>query len=193
MDATSEWPPGCCVAAFVAAALMQLGHRVIDRAFLARKLGTSVGPKEANPWQLIVEPDPLLRGVLASDARRRVPPLLREFDEQLSFRHVPFRMVTLSLYQELLEEAVSKACVVGIGFNYSLLRGQLDRHSHVTRIIPTPDPRHVLLLDDSTGAVTRTNVNWRNLEDAVNSIDDGFWIVGDEQMIGLLEYARAAT
>lgn len=191
-DVTGYWPPCCCVAALVAAALIEFGYRTIDRASLARKLGTRVGPEDENPWHLIVEADPKLRGVSAVDAQTRIPSVLKEFDQHLSFCLVPFRMVTLGLYPELLDEADTKGCVVGVGFNYSSLVGHVGQHLHVSRICRTRDPRQVLLVDDSDGLPARqSKVDWRDLEDAVHLIDDGLWILGPEEAIDSLEFARA--
>lgn len=57
------WPTGCCVAAFVAAALNELLHVHVDRGRVARALETTVGPEDHNPLGLAVDPDPFRRGV----------------------------------------------------------------------------------------------------------------------------------
>ena len=63
------WPPSCCVAAFVAKALEHFGHSLLDRSQLARELGIRVGPGQVNPWDLPVEIDPNLQGLIVSDAK----------------------------------------------------------------------------------------------------------------------------
>jgi hypothetical protein len=176
---TGVWPPCCCVAAFVFESLRQLGYAVLDRAALARQLGIRVGPDKANPWNLLVDPDPNLQGLLVSDAKRLLPNILKQYDQNLRFRHIPFRTVMFELYAEVLDQALNQGCVAGVGFNKAVLLAESGTVRHVTRIRPVDDREKVLLLDDTCGVpARRTFVEWGILEKAVHSVNDGFWIIG---------------
>ncbi|MFL6277393.1 MAG: hypothetical protein ACJ74G_19585, partial [Blastocatellia bacterium] len=112
----------------------------------------------------------------------------------LAFWHVPFCQVTLGLYPECLDEALSRGCVVGVGFNYSLLKGHSQTLRHVLRVAPTGNSDEALLMDDSAGQpAPEQYVRWIDLETAVYSINDGFWIIGPEAAMREIELARAAT
>jgi hypothetical protein len=168
----------------VVAAIEQLCHRQADRVQVARVLGTRVGPEDKNPWDLPVEPNPELRGVQVQEARERFPEILGPFDEALGFRHVPFNTVMFGLFPEVLDQALARGCVVGVGFNYArlLARGNIVRH--LMRVQPTDNPEEVLLLDDSAGKPpARFLARWMNLEAAVADVHDGFWIVGKADLL----------
>lgn len=173
------WPPCCCVAAFVAKTLEYFGHSLLDRSELARKLGIRVGPEKANPWDLPIETDPNLQGLLVSDAKQRVPVILKRFDPNLRFRHIPFCTVMFNLYKEVLDQAIKQGCIVAIGFNNAILLSMSGIIRHVARIMPTDDPRTVILIDDTYGTSAPHMIfDWEQIERAVYSGDDGFWIIG---------------
>lgn len=185
------WPSECCVAAFVVAALAQLGYSGTDRVGLARRLGTRVGPDKPNPWGLTVESDPKLVGVQVADAKRLVPPVLKEFNDDLCFRHVPFSKITLGLFAELLNQILSRGAIAGIGFNYAPFVGRSDTLRHVVRIIPTSDAEKVMLLDDTVGSPPREFLaTWAELIPQVHAVSDGFWIIGRRGSMRL-DYAPA--
>lgn len=178
-QAEGPWPPCCCVAAFVAKALECLGDSKIDRSLIARQLGLKVGPTDENPWGLEVIHDPDFRGLTVTEAEQSIGAVLAAHSHGLAFRHIPFNTVTFELYQNVLEEATAKGCIVGVGFDYGRLTGKPGLRRHIARIIAGPDERSVVLLDDSAGSSPeRYAVDWQALERAVYDIYDGFWIVG---------------
>jgi len=188
-EQTSAWPPCCCVAAYVATALCICGHPTIDRAWLARQLGIRVGPTDENPWGLPLASDPSLRGLLLSEAEGRIPAVLHQFNSNLSFRHIPFRDVTLNLFSDLLDQAIAQKCVTGAGFNRALIFPAPAPIRHVARILPHSTPEQVVILDDTAGVPpAKLAAAWSALETAVYGIDDGFWLIGKERALKL-EYA----
>jgi hypothetical protein len=177
----NPWPPGCCVAAFVHAALCELRPgRHIDKSEVAAALGTLVGPTECNPWSLPVTFDSSSRGVSAAAASERIPTLLRDVDRRLGFRHIRFRWVTLGLYPDLLRDIRGRRCVCGVGFDRAVVFPQEAALRHVCRVAPGPSERFAVLLDDAMGAPPpRHTIPWDLLEVAVLTVDDGFWVVGE--------------
>ena len=138
-----------------------------------------VGPGKENPWDLPIEADPNLQGLLVSDAKRRLPNILKRYNQNLRFRHIPFCTVTLGLFEEVLKQALKQGCVVAVGFDNAILLAKSGIIRHVARIIPVSDRRNVILLDDTYGTpARRTIIEWEHIEKAVYSVDDGFWIIG---------------
>jgi len=184
---TEAWPPYCCVAAFVAAALEKLGHANIGRESLAHKLDISVAPSSHNPWGLRVEVDPHLQGLTVAAATERIPRLLRSFDSELTFRHVLFNHVTLGLVEEVLVQATLQGCVVGVGYDLSLMSGTGSAMMrHVARIEPASDSEHVVILNDSEAFQPQPVLaRWSDLLPAVNAVTDGFWLVGPRKSMNL--------
>jgi hypothetical protein len=181
---TDSWPPGCCVPAFVAAALKIFGHTIVERRLLAHQIGIKISPGIWNPWNLPIQPDPDLAGLLPSEAEERLPKLLKEYDTPLSFRHIPFRFVTLGLWEGLFGQAHKRGCAVAVGLNNAMLQSEAGRLRHVARILPSIDPRKIMVLDDSFGIPPREMTVYRELlERAVHSVDDGFWIIGTEDSL----------
>lgn len=183
MEASSpcaeEWPPFCCVAAFVAATLESLRCAQTDRSFIAHELNTRVGVSDANPWGLATTDDPDQRGVSTKDAVVLIPHLLQRLSPDLSFRHVRFSVITFGEYLEVLNQSVDQGCVVGIGFNYARLTGKDQVARHVARIAPPIDQHSARLLDDSCAHPPKVlETRWSLLRYAVADIDDGFWIIG---------------
>ena len=181
------WPPFCCVAAFVAAALEKLGHLNIDRKSLARRFEIAVAPASSNPWGLRVETDPNRQGLTVAAAKDRIPRVLKTYDPELSFRHLYLSQITLGLVEEVLVQAHSQGCVVGIGYDFNHL-GAPDTAEmrHVARIEPAADSEHAVILDDSESRPPlRQRVGWFELLPAVNAIDDGYWLIGTQAQMGL--------
>lgn len=174
------WPPHCCVAAYVDAAVRILGGTVSDRVSLARELGTTTDPGMENPWHLPVTSEPLSLGVTAMAARQRLPQILQRIDQKLVFRHVPFATIAFEQYPEVFEQALSRGCVIGVGFDYTRLFGDAVTARHVARASVGGSSQEVLLFDDSHRALRSVaTVAWPALEQAILAIDDGFWIIGE--------------
>lgn len=182
----NAWPPCCCVAAFVETALLQLGFSVSDRGSLARELGIKVGIEKLNPWNLNIVKEPRYEGLTVSEAIINIPKVLNGYSSELSFRHIPFNKIAFGLFNEVLHEAYKKKFVIGVGFNSEIINKRPGIIRHVTRIEPLPDHLKATLLDDSLGSLPPSiNVDWILLEEAVYSVDDGFWIIGCADIINL--------
>jgi hypothetical protein len=181
------WPPCCCVAAFVAAALENLGHANIGHESLAHKLDISVAPSSHNPWGLRVEADPHLQGLTVAAATERIPRLLRSVDAELTFRHILFSHVTLGLVEEVLVQATLQGCVVGVGYDLGLMGGTSSTMMrHVARIEPASDSEHVVILNDSEAFPPQPVLaRWSDLLPAVSAVTDGFWLVGPRKSMNL--------
>jgi hypothetical protein len=180
------WPPHCCVAAFVDAAIRTLCGQQLDRASLARDLKTVTAPGLANPWGLDIDEDPSAQGVLARTAVRQLGTLLQRVNSELSFRHIRFSTIAFEQYPDVFGQAISLGNVVGIGFDYSLLFGESLRARHVARARLASNPTEVVLVDDShRGKLPVVTVDWPALERAVFAVDDGFWVIGPRHSLAL--------
>lgn len=173
------WPKGCCVAAFVAAALMQRGMEPSDRARLAQALGTTVEPGSLNPFQLKTEPDPFLRGVPLSRALELIPRVLGTFDPEMAFRHILFCEIAVGLVEDVLAQGHASGCIMGVGLDFAPFVHQVGPLRHVCRISPTSHPEEVTLIDDSSGTPPWTRkTRWTELLPLVFSLSEGFWCIG---------------
>ncbi len=133
-----------------------------------------------------MEPDSKARGVLVSEAMIRLPSVLKEYDENLAYRHLPFREVTLGLFGEVVETAIQNGCVIGVGYDHAKLEGKQDEHRHLARIVANRGHDEIQLADDYVGRpAPLITVNWAELESAVYRVDDGFWIIGHRDAIQL--------
>jgi hypothetical protein len=178
------WPRGCCVAAFVAAALGRLGHEGIDRAHLARSLKTTVGPDDPNPFQLAIEIDPVLRGVPIDRAVRLMPPLLREFDPELFFRHIRFCEITMGLVEDVLVQGETAGCIIGVGLDFGPFVGQPSPLRHVCSLALAVQAEKIVLTDNSSGDPPWSRaIRWVELLSRVSSVDDGFWCIGTQSSL----------
>jgi hypothetical protein len=186
----NTWPPFCCAAAFVVAALEKLGHSNIERESLARRLEIAVAPASRNPWGLKVEVDPNSQGLTVAAATDRIPRVLKAYNPELSFRHLYLSQITLGLVEDVLVQADRQGCVVGIGYDFNRLGAQSTaERRHVARIEPAADSEHVVILDDSVSrSPLRQMVRWFELLPAVNAINDGYWLIGTRAQMSL-DYA----
>lgn len=171
-----NWPPHCCVPAYVVAALSAFGFKVRDNAAVARELGILVGPDDLNPWQLPVTALPDARGIAPADAIARIPALIRRYHSSLSFRHLRFSHIPCEMYREVFIDARSRCCV-GVGFSYSRLITGDANCRHVTRLEPGDTENQAFIVDDSAKGESHS-VSWDSLEAAVRAANDGFWIIG---------------
>lgn len=179
------WPPRTCAAAFVSAALKELGGWEPDRAALARALRTRVAPDDENPWDLPISEDPDRVGALREDVEVAMPAVLSQFSSGLGFRHVPFNTVAFRAFSSVLDEARAGGCVVGVGFNPVRIGWGGGKHRHVARAEPGLGLEDVMLYDDCGGEAEGEEIRWELLEAATFEIGDGFWIVGPRESLAL--------
>lgn len=144
---------------------------------LATALGVAVGANDFNPWGLPTVGDPDLRGATVNQAKTAIPRLLQVYAPNFRFRHVPFSIIPDKLYADASYSAVSRGCVVGLGYDRSYLFEAPQDTRHVSRVTRTNDT-HLYLIDDIGGAELPGWVRWETMESAVWAVDDGLWIIG---------------
>jgi hypothetical protein len=181
------WPPRCCVAAFIVEALHEFGVTVSaeERPLIARALKTRVGSTDENPWGLETTGDPNFRGVSPLNAIELVPPLLMRYHNALLFRHIPFETVALEQYVEVFAAAIGQGCVVGVGFDYSIITGSSDPAPHVARIIPSSMLDGVCMLDAESSRPVFHLIQWEKLIMSTRSLGDGYWVIGQSNTLNL--------
>jgi hypothetical protein len=137
-----------------------------------------------NPLSLPVAED---WGVTPKVATRKINELFRALRVNLAFRYIPLNEISLELYEEVLNEALSRSIIVGVGLDYNLLANRrLSKPiPHLIRVLSTTSS-DVNLFDDSLEhSSTEFRVPWVNLENAVRSVSDGYWLVGARHALSL--------
>jgi dCTP deaminase len=176
-----RWPPHCCVPAFLHAALKELGHADIDPAKLATKIGVKVGPLDSNPFGLQVVESATARGVLPSVAVRTINVLLGEINSDFAFRHLRFNEIACDGEFEVLETALRRQLIVGVGLDYSHLDSSvLPQTRHLMRISRAVE-HDIELADDFTGGIQMRR--WDHVELASKALLDGFWLIGPRNQL----------
>ena len=145
-----QWPPYCCVPAFLCRSVISLmgdpDILLTDDVCkdIAVAVGVVVGPHTPNPWGLRVSISREDWGV-GSD---RIPSGLELVgailgcSKKLVFETVPLNTIAFQLYEDCITEISRPGAVVGISFDYAALRvgptadstGDLTRH--VVRLTP---------------------------------------------------------
>ncbi len=178
-------PPHSCVVTFVASALQEY-VQTCDLARLAHLLGMRVGPEDANPWNVPIEPDPSLRGITLDRFERAVPSVLLTYAPELRFRYVPFNTIAFGLYDAVLEAALAASCTIGVSYNYAHLQRNAGTVRHVSRVCRAEFPHHVILSDTTgTDPNDTSRIHWENLCAAVNDISGGYLIIGHARSMSL--------
>jgi hypothetical protein len=154
---------------------------------LPSTLGVRVRPDQANPLGLALADHRHPPGIRAADAEREINRFLAELELPLRCRRIPFFEISLGLWEDVLDAALAKGVVVGIGVDFSVLIPQTTPHSsqHVLRVL-SRDGDHLEVIDDS-GETTpaRFIVTTDGVNGAVLAIPDGFWMIGAEQDLQL--------
>lgn len=202
------WPAQCCVPAFLYAAVSSLAQRVlpegpVTRRALARLMGVTLSPDDANPWGLPTSSLPSDWGVSPAQALEVFPAVAAllgaQADLVLGIRpmdEIPFR-----LYEDELLELGAKNAVVAVSFDHAALRSRMgrsqprDRAHHVARLTPMPrdsdreptifspafglDYEGPVWLFDDSGELSSGDalVDWASLVLASRTAGGGFWTV----------------
>ncbi|WP_150131843.1 hypothetical protein [Sphingomonas carotinifaciens] len=174
------WPPQCCVPAFVHAALVQLGVDCPYPEAIPGILGVRVRADQSNPLGLALADASHPAGIRGADAEREVNRMCRELDSPLRLRRVPFKTIVEELWMDVLDDAMSRGAVVGLGIDYNVLMGTVasDRSAqHVMRVL-VRDGESIAIFDDSGESVpAMISVDPARVRAAVLPIDDGLWIM----------------
>lgn len=174
------WPPQCCVPAFVHAALVQLGEDCPYPETIPGILGVRVRPDQENPLELALADASHPPGIRGADAEREFNRMCREIGSVLRLRRVPFNTIVEQLWIDVLDDAMSRGAVVGLGVDYHVLmtRGTWDRSAHhVLRVLGREDQLFTLFDDSGESDPATILVDTERLHAAVLPIYDGLWIV----------------
>lgn len=176
------WPPECCVPAFLHGAMLAKSVAVAEPSALPRILGVRVRPGQDNPFGLALADSHHPPGIRAKDAEAGINRLFADLGLPLRCRRVPFLEIGLGLWEELLDAALAKGIVVGLGLDFNVLtrRSIPSSAEHVLRVLGRSG-RHLEVIDDSgeaTPALRR--VTTEDAAKAVLAIPDGFWMIGAE-------------
>ena len=176
------WPPQCCVPAFVHAALMQLGVDCPYPEAIPGILGVRVRPDQANPLGLALVDASHPAGIRGSDAEREVNRMCREIDSALRLRRVPFETIVEELWTDVLDDAMSRGAVVGLGVDYNVLMATVasDRSAqHVLRVLSREGESFALFDDSGESDPATISVDSARVRAAVLPIHDGLWIMNE--------------
>jgi hypothetical protein len=182
-----QWPPCCCVPAFVHAALVEQGVEFAAPAALPALLGVQVGKDDFNPLLLPIAPAGHARGITVEAAQISINKLFRELELRIRFRHISFREIMFGLHEDVLHSALGRDLVVGLGLDYSQLDTSraVDDALHVVRVTGF-DGRKVRLSDDSREVLPSHFVeDWNKARRAVLAVPDGFWLIGKSEDLSL--------
>jgi hypothetical protein len=186
---SEEWPPECCVAAFVFRALNALGYQPKGKRDLALALGTKVMEGSSNPWSLPITSDINESGVSIHDASTNIPIVLNAYNIELNFAHLPLKSIPYELYMETLRYGNSHGCVMGVGFDasyiYDTAASEIMKLKHVAQVLCSENNESDVVLVDETlhPENLRNEISWIILEKAILSIYDGFWILGQRNIV----------
>jgi hypothetical protein len=170
------------VAAFVHAAMMVHGLEGPPPKALPGILGVRVREDQDNPLGLALADRSTPAGLRARDADLAINRLFRELGSPIRFRRVPFREISMGLWVDVLDTALTRGVVAGLGVDFAVLRDQATERSaqHVLRIL-TRREQELELFDDS-GETTPAgfSVSLERARAAVLAIPDGLWMIAQE-------------
>lgn len=174
------WPPQCCVAAFVHAAFVQFGVECPYPETIPGILGVRVRPDQPNPLGLALADALHPAGIRGADAEREINRMCREIGSPLRLRRVPFGTIVEELWMDVLDDALSRRAVVGLGVDYhTLMTTESPERSaqHVLRVLERLEET-LSLFDDSGESVPPSfTVDPAQVRVASRRINDGLWIM----------------
>ncbi len=132
-----QWPPYCCVPAFVAVAVRKYGVPAMGPAEIAARVGVYVGVDDENPFQLRITERADQKGIDPRRAAITINKMLAELKTGLAFRHVQLNEIAVEAGREVLKEALQNAVTVGVGVDYSRVdRNAPPKSRHLLRVQP---------------------------------------------------------
>jgi hypothetical protein len=163
------------------------GLDVVVPAVLPGILGVRVRDGQDNPLCLGLADPSTPAGLRADDADSAINRLFRELDSSLRFRRVALQSISMGLWEDVLDTALDRGAVVGLGVSFGVLRDHAIQRStqHVVRVLARR-ARELELFDDS-GETTpaRFSVATERASAAMLAIPDGLWMIGPEQDLRL--------
>lgn len=174
-----RWPAHCCVPAFVYAALCANGIDLREPTLLPARLGVHVGADDDNPLDLPIAETNNVRGVTVAVAEQLIQVLIDDLELPVFFRYLPFNKIPFGLYEDVLQDALNKGFIVGLGVDVSKLNVShcQDKALHVFRVIGF-NHKHVTLFDDSRECTPpQLTLVWDDVERSVLSAEGGFWLL----------------
>jgi hypothetical protein len=181
------WPPECCVPAFLNSAMVVKHVALGVPDVLPSKLGVRVRPDQDNPLGLAIANHRYPPGIRATDADREINRFFAELELPLRFRRIPFLQITLGLWEDVLDAALAKSVVVGLGTDFEVLMQRATPRSaqHLLRVLAR-NGDHLDVIDDS-GETTPAHFSVKadRVHKAVLAVPDGFWMIGTDQDLQL--------
>lgn len=177
---TYAWPPECCVPAFLSGALAAKHFSAPEPRALPRLLGVRVRADQYNPLRLSIADHCNPPGLRAIDAEREINRLFHEYSIPLACRRVPFLEISFGLWEDVLDAALAKSVVVGVGVDFGVLARRTTQSSawHVLRVL-SRDGDELKVVDDSGEAIpVLSTISMDRTFKAVMAIPDGFWMIG---------------
>jgi hypothetical protein len=175
------WPPQCCVPAFMYAALVQLGVECPVPNAIPSILGVRVRSDDANPLGLALADAAHPPGIRGEDAEREVNRMCRDLELPIRLRRIPFNTVIEDLWEDILDTALAREAVVGVGVDYKILTGGAvpdGSAQHVLRVLRFNRDGLTLFDDSGESVPPMIDLEVARLRSAVLAILDGLWIVG---------------
>lgn len=184
---TRIWPPECCVPAFLHGAMLAKAVAVAVPDVLPSILGVRVRPDQENPLGLALADPRNPPGIRAADAEREINRFFSELELPLRFRRVPFLQIAMGLWEEVLDAALAKGLVVGLGVDYGVLMQRTTPRSaqHVLRVLARKGDQLEVVDDSGETSPARFEVATDRASEAVLAIPDGFWMIGEERDLHL--------
>jgi hypothetical protein len=181
------WPPECCVPAFVHAAMVAKNVALPEPDALPGILGVRVRADQDNPLGLALADQYHPPGIRAVDAEREINRLFTKLGLQLQCRRIPFLEVGFGLWEEVLDVALARDLVLGLGVDFSVLMQRSTQRSaqHVLRVLTHVDDRLEVVDDSGEATQDRFFVTTDRASMAVLAIPDGFWMIGEKQCLQL--------
>lgn len=181
------WPPECCVPAFLHSAMVAKGIIVSVPHALPGILGVCVRADQYNPLGLALADHRSPPGIRAIDAEREINRLFMDLKLPLRFRHIPFLQIALGLWEDVLDAALAKDVVVGLGVDFAVLmqRTTLRPVQHVLRVVARNGNNLDVIDDSGESTPDRFSVTTDSARKAVFAVPDGLWIIGVEQDLHL--------
>ena len=171
---STAWPENCCVPALLHDAARRFGVTVEPRA-LALDVGVRMAEGDENPWGLPVAVGGATPGVELRSVLGRWKSLSLFLTHGLSLEFYPLRDLTIPV-ESWLE--AKHDCYVGIGLDYARYFGATPPRpaKHVLRLVRTVGGRAVVF-DPSRPSLGFATWDLRRLENSIEAVDDGFWII----------------
>lgn len=173
-DESPAWPAHCCVPAMICDAAKQFGLFLEPRA-LAIELGVNIPAGDPNPWGLPLARGGAPAGVELHSVLARWPSFTPYRVHGIQLRHVPLSSLDVPVETWLADQV---GLYVALGVDYAHYFGvhASPAAKHVLRLVRVRG-RQAEVFDPSRPLLGNATWDMRRLEDSIEAIDDGFWLL----------------